>query len=399
MPVNTNEESVTAPKLWTSSMIVLVAASFLAYANISVFFRFCLYLQTLPIDPLRYGLLIGIYSAASLVARPVISPWIGENNARVCLFIGVIMGMLSLSLYGAAAGFWSMLAVRCLHGLSFVLMGSALMTLIVGRVPKGRSSEAFGYVAVIVMLPNTVVPPLWPYLDAWFGGFTNVLLGFAGLTFLIIPLMLFSGRGETVQTQQESPRLSRSEIKTNLTDGKILGIFAAMLFLYCGTALVFFFVADMAQKAGLIGVGAFFTITTLGEISVRVAAGKKFDRFPKAYLVSGTMAVLAVSYALLGRVEDRTLFYVLAVFLGLGWGAAMPVLNGLTFDVSLPKFRALNINLSTQMFQAGFFVGPFLGGWILHFAGFRELYYFAALLSLAGAVIMYCSGRRKHGMI
>jgi hypothetical protein len=89
--------------------------------------------------------------------------------------------------------------------------------------------------------------------------------------------------------------------------------------------------------------------------------------------------------------------YAMGLFLGLGWGVAMPVLSGLVFDVSAAKFRALNTNLAFEMFQAGFFVGPLAGAAILVHWGYQALYYACAGLSSLGliAALALCSRQRS----
>jgi predicted MFS family arabinose efflux permease len=382
--------STTENGLWSRDLLVLLAIAFLAYANISVFFRYYPYLQTLPINPGRLGVLIGAFSAVSLILRPLISPWFNTANSRGWIMIGTMLVIVSLGLYSLVHGFWGMLTVRCLHGLAFVVMGSALMALIVAYIPLGRSSQVFGIISIVVMLPNTVVPPLWPLLERFFGGFTNVLLAFSILTALIFPLVVLTGRGQKMETGSPSlQRLTWPEIRSNLGDLKLVAILSAMFFLYCGVSVVFFFVADLARTYGLSGVGIFFMITTMGEIGVRLAAGQTFDRLPKAMLLALTLILLAVAYAVLARGQDQGVFFVVAVVLGLGWGAAMPVFNGLVFDVSAPRYRAFNTNLGLQMFQAGFFLGPIMGGMILDHWHIEWLYFFTAAINIVAAAIMF----------
>jgi predicted MFS family arabinose efflux permease len=375
-----------------------MAASFLAYANISVFFRFYPYLETLPIAPERFGLLIGAFSAAALAIRPLVSPRITPDNGAVCVHFGAALVIAALAAYHWAGGFWVMLAVRVLHGLAFVFMGAGLMAMIVDCIPDGRSSEAFGFLSIVIMLPNTVVPPLWPALDTLFGGFDRVLWAFAGLTVLLFPMTRLAGVRGRGDGKAPAPKLGWRDVKTDLSDHRLWGLLTAMLFLYCGVALVFFFAAGMAENRGWTGIGLFFTLTTLAEIGVRLVLGKTFDRWPKALAVAGNMAVLAAGYFLLSRTGSRAGFYALALVLGLGWGAAMPLFNGMVFDWSAARFRAFNTNLGLQTFQAGFFLGPILGGWVLSRTSFRGLYDLAAALSLAGAAILCWLGVRTIKM-
>lgn len=379
--------------LWSRELILLMGASFLAYANISVFFQFYPYLHTLPIDPGRFGLLIGAFSAASLLVRPLVSPLIADSNARKYVHLGTALVIASLLAYGWVDGFWSLLLVRSVHGLSFVFMGTALMALIVVRIPEGRSSQLFGIFSIVIMLPNTIVPPLWPWLDSVFHGFPNVLAAFALFTALLFPFMAKIGKQSRTKTDPGQTRASWDQIKQNLADFRLWGLLLAMLSLYSGVALVFFFVAGMAKAHGLVGVGVFFTLTTICEIGVRLFAGRRFDQWPKTPLLAVTMLVLTGAYILLGQVSSQADFYLLALILGLGWGVAMPVFNGLMFDWSRPEFRALNTNLGLQMYQAGFFLGPIAGGLILDHASFEMLYSSAAALALAAASIMVYLGR------
>ena len=161
-----------------------------------------------------------------------------------------------------------------------------------------------------------------------------------------------------------------------------------MLMLYCGHALIFFFLDGYGSFIGVAYAGVFLTLSTVGEIGVRLVAGSIFDRWDKIRLAIWTLAGLAVCYFLLAHVSGKGLLFALGLFFGLGWGIAMPVFNGMMFDVSKPRFRAFNINLGLQMFQAGFFLGPIIGAPILAKWGYGTIYYLCAGMSLFATVLM-----------
>lgn len=385
---------MTTEKIWSRRLVVLMGCTFLAYANMSVFFQFYPYLQSLPIAPASYGLLIGAFSATSLLIRPIISPWITPRNGVKYMYLGTALVIISLVAYKGATGFWSLFLVRIIHGLSFVFLGAALIALIVACIPEGRSSQVFGLLSIVTMAPSTVTPPLWPFLDNMFNGFANVLMAFAFMTLILFPMAALSKPAGTDQDAgTERTSLGWADIKTNLADVHLLGLFTAMFFLYCGVALVFFFLAGMASQKGLVHVGVFFALTTICEIGVRLLAGGRLDRMPKAAVTAWTMTALALGYALLNVINGQAGFYVTALILGLSWGISMPLFSGLVFDWSPHRFRAFNTNLGMQIFQAGFFIGPIAGGFILEKFSFEGLYYFAAVLSLAGAMIMLVNGK------
>ncbi|EKD39937.1 MAG: hypothetical protein ACD_75C00239G0001 [uncultured bacterium] len=382
--------------LHSRKFFCLMGAAFLAYANISVFFGFYDHLRTLPIDPADYGVLIGALAAVALLVRPVISPFFHAGNARPLLFLGTSLAVASLAAYSLAGGFWSLLLIRVLHGISFAVVGTALMTLIVEVIPKDRSAQFFGYIAVVTLIPNTLVPPFLPLLNTLLGGFNQILLAFAALTLLMFPLVwAIEDKGTGKEDQKTSTGLTDREIIEDLRDPRVILLLLSMLMLYCGHALIFFFLDGYGRSIGVAYAGVFLTLSTIGEIGVRVVAGSVFDRLDKIRLSIWTLAGLAICYFILAHVSGMWLFFGLGLLFGLGWGIAMPVFNGLMFDVSKPRFRALNINLGLQMFQAGFFLGPIIGAPLLARWGYGTIYHLCAGLSLLAVMLMLFNKNKK----
>lgn len=384
--------------LHTRKFFCLMGAAFLAYANISVFFGFYDHLRTMALDPGDYGVLIGAMAATSLVVRPLISPFFHAGNARALLFLGTALAVVALAAYSLAWGFWALLLVRLLHGISFAVVGTALMTLIVDVIPKDRSAQFFGYIAVVTLIPNTLVPPFLPFLDTLLGGFNNILLAFSGLTLLMFPLV-WAVHGEAAghQAAKQTTGLSVREIGEDLGNPRILMTLLAMLLLYCGHALVFFFLDGYGRSIGMAFAGVFLTLSTVGEIGVRVVAGSIFDRIDKTRSAIWTLAGLALCYLVLAHLPGKLALLALGLLFGLGWGIAMPVFNGLMFDGSPQRFRAFNINLGLQMFQAGFFLGPIIGAPILAAWGYAAIYQFSAALSLVAAALMFVTRTLPRG--
>jgi len=151
-----------------------------------------------------------------------------------------------------------------------------------------------------------------------------------------------------------------------------------MLLLYTTYAPVFLFVERYAAATGIKTAGVFFTISIITQIAIRVLAGRLFDRINKPLLAFASFLTIGVGYIFLAHFSGTTMLYSLGVFLGLGWGVIMPMLNALMFDVSPVRLKGFNTNLGIQTLQAGFFVGPLVGGTILTYSGFRGLYYFCA---------------------
>ncbi len=374
-------------RLFTKEFLALNGVAFLTFCNMAVFFQFYLYLQTLPIAPEWYGFLIALFSVTGLIIRPLISPFLSSGNARKWMLISVAGVIVSLLGYNLATDFWSMFLVRAVHGITYVILGVALNARLVDLIPPSKSGQAFGLITVITLLPFAVIPPILDMATPRLGGFATVLNLSAALMVMIFPISLAvktpAGKGRDMAIQ----RPSIGDLTKNLKDRRVSMLLLLMLLLYSSYTPVFFFIEGYARKTGITNPGLFFTLSTVSEIGVRLFAGPLFDRINKLYLVAGSLAAIGMGYLALAHLSGSFMFYSLGIFLGLGWGVVMPVLNALLFDVSPPHLRGFNTNLGVQMFQGGFFLGPLVGGLILTRLDFKAIYYFCAILTFGSMAL------------
>jgi predicted MFS family arabinose efflux permease len=376
-----------AESLITKEFIALNAIIFLAFCNIAVFFQFHQYLSTLSVPADYFGTLIGLFSVSVLVIRPIISPLIHDDNSKRWIAISCGGVIVSLFLYNAANDFWSMALVRLVHGTAYVVLATAVLNRMVEAIPADKSGQAFGLISVITLLPYAVIPPVLGPLISWAGSFDRVLDLSALVMLLGFPLLFFVKEKPSEQIGSRHENLKIGELRENLTDIRVIVLLLLSLLVWTSFTPVFYFIKGYAEEIGIANAGWFFTISTMMEISVRIVAGHLFDRANKWLLLLAALAWLAAGNLILATYPGRETFYAMSICLGLGWGVAMPVLSGLVFDVSRPKFRALNTNLAMEMFQAGFFVGPVLGGAILVARGYSALYYACGGILLAGLLM------------
>jgi predicted MFS family arabinose efflux permease len=384
-------------KLFTKGFIALNGISFLTFCNMVVFFQFYSYLHTLPISPEGYGLLIAIFSITGLILRPLISPFLHSGNARLWILMSAVGVIISLLSYNLAHDFWCMFLIRAIHGVAYMVLGVAIYACMMGFIPPSKSGQAFGLVTVITLLPLAVIPPVLDTLTHHLGGFIPVLNLAALVMVLIFPLSLFVKTSTGLTQGEKNQPISGQDLIRNLKDHRVFLLLLIMLLLYSSFTPVFFFLEGYAKKMGIPNPGLFFTLSTLTEIGVRVFAGSLFDRMNKIYLIGGSLTAIGIGYLALAHFPGHLMFYGLGIFLGVGWGVVMPVLNALMFDISPSHLKGFNTNLGVQMFQGGFFLGPFIGGLILTHWDFKALYYFCAFLSLGSvAITPFLDGKKDE---
>lgn len=388
------ESPPNSSTLLTPEFLALNGVMFLTFCNVAVFFQFNDYLKTVPDLKNHVGLIISIFSLVVLAVRPVISPWLNPANARKWMIISSAFTIFSLFLYPPAQSFWSMLLVRVFHGAAYVVLAAAVLSKMIDCIPENRSGQAFGIISIITVLPYAVVPPVIQPLNSMLGGFTGTLDASAVLMLLIFPLLALVRKSPNIGTRDQYS-IGLKDLKENLSNRSVMILLALSLIVWTAFSPVFFFINDFGSKIGVLNPGWFLTISTIMEIAVRAVAGSLFDRMNKAWALTGSLIWLFIGYLVVADISNPWMFFCAGAFLGLGWGVAMPLLSSLMFDISPTRFRALNSNLVTQMFQSGFFFGPLLGGPLLFQWGHSALYYGCGLLTFLGALIGFLLPRRE----
>jgi len=377
-------------RLFSRDFILLNLIFFAASIATAIFFQFHRYLRFLGIPEGWSGFIIAADALPAMILQPLLGAFLNNNNARRWMFCGVGSMIAALLSYGFATTVTALIAVRLFQGAGFACLIAAMMALIVNYIPSQKSGAAFGTVSTVRLLPYALIPPL---AGAYFKAPQDFL---KALTYSVLPMALSLAavlllRSPDIATGQPGPgqAMKMTELIEDLKDRRVSIVLVINLLLYSGYTTVFFFLEGYCRKTGIENPGLFFAIATMTMIGVRVFGGAFFDKINKAYLTLWSMAGLIVCYAALPLTSFYGFFYMLAFFTGLGWGIVMPVLNALMFEVSAPRFRGLNLNLSLVMMQGGFFVGPFLGGLVHGWWGYNALFSFCAVLNLFSAVLLW----------
>jgi len=378
-----------ADRILSPEFLSLSAVMFLTFCNLAVFFQFDAYLETLHFGREWSGFLIGVFSLSVLVVRPIISPFLHEGNSRFWIVVSTCGIIVCLLLYDIGTTPLRMAAIRLAHGLAYVVLATAALSVVVGHIPPKKSAQAFGILSVLTLVPYAVIPPLLDPLGALLGGFSRVLDVFALAMVLVFPIMLLIGRNSNRPVVRNDTRIEWDDLVRNIRDGRIILLMLASLLVWAAFTVVFYYLKGYGEKVQVSNAGWFFTLSTFSEIGIRLVAGPFLDRYDKSRFLAVASLWLAASYFTMAFVSGETAFYAMGVVFGLGWGITMPMLSGLVFDISEPKLRALNTNLSMEMFQGGYFLGPLAGAMVLIHGGYEALFFASGAVMIIACI---CAG-------
>lgn len=385
-----------AERVWTRDFILITGILFLSAAGLAVFFDFQKYLESLHLPTHWLGPLVSADASATLVVQILITPLLNVRNARRGAYVGTILYAVALVSYQWAISPVAILLVRLLNGCGFAFLIASLMVLLVPAVPVSRSGYAFGIISMVRLVPYAMIPPILGFLSLRPEDFCSGVAVTAFIMVALLPMiwmMRSQVSSESPAQRQSQPALS--SLGRNLLDRPIATLLLVTLLLNSGYVIVFYYIRQYATTINVRNPGLFFTIATTLMIATRLFGAAFLDRLDKRHLAMWTQMLLVAAYLLLVFGQGEALFFLTAFLAGLGWGVTFPLVNALLFERSRPEFRGANMNAGMIMYQAGFFLGSFLGGEVLVHSGYVALFSLCAVTA-AGIMLLLWSLSAKE---
>lgn len=376
-------------KLLTFEFVGLCLVVCLAFCNVTVFYNLFNYLQTLGIRGELCGLLIGAYSLTAMLLFLVVSPFLNAANASRTMLLGIAVLIVAGFGYFFVDSFWELLGLRIFNGLGQFLLTAGVMALFVSIIPAEKSGQAFSLYSIAILLPYGGVPTLMDALAAYIPtpphGYALATISFLPAAWIIVKIRKRTQRlGDPVGKPQLP---SWVDIRTNLTQLPVALLLLMNLSYFALWGSLFFLFKGFAAEQGLANVGSFFAVMTGLMIVIRLLAGRLFDVMDKIRLMMVSFVLIAAGNLALDHLAGSWSVPLVALLFGLGMGAGYPAVNGLMFEVSAPRFRALNANLMLFTVHGGFFIGPAIGGALVVRQGYHGYFLFCIGLALTAAVL------------
>ena len=375
-------------RIFTFEFTGLCLLLFLAYCNIAVFYSLYVYLQALGIPASWRGLLIGASSLATMAGYLFASPFLTVKNAARAAGCGILIltGCGVSYLYATSAP--ALLAVRLANGLAVALVSAGAMTLLVAVIPPTRTGQAFGMYSVAMLLPYSLVPPVF---DALSPAVLTYPQGYAGMALALAPALAVvavlgrrvAGRGD----HGPARRPTLAQMAQNARKRPVAQLLAVNAVYYLNFASLFFLAKSLFLSRGLDHAGVFFSLQMSCMILLRIFANRIFDAVPKIRLIRFCYLVTAGAFLLLYFAHGLALAFAAAVLLGVGMGVGSPSLNAFMYELSEPAYRGLNANLMMLSLQSGSFLGPILGGAAVAAFGYGGFLLVGAAACLCGTAL------------
>jgi len=359
----------------TISVFLISTAFYFLMPTLPVYLQ-----QVLHAGKSQVGLIIGTYTLAALLIRPV-SGYALDSLGRKWIFL-ISVGLFSslFLFYPIAVTLLPLLILRFLHGLNWGASTTAGFTLVVDLVPVEKRGRGIGYFG----LSFTVAMSIGPVIGL-------KVMGQDHFTTLFLVAGAVSVAGILMAGLVRYPEFKRPEnMKFSwkvLISKPSLPVAFNMLILAASYGGVITFITLYAKENGLNAyTGWFFSIMAIGTALTRVFSGSLFDRYGPTWISVFGMLSVSGGLALLAHAPVLALFLISGFVIGVGFGVIFPTLQTMANNVVTHERRgAANSTFLTGL-DLGIGIGSVLTGVLSEPFGLSWTYNSAALLALSGLV-------------
>ncbi len=365
---------------------LLFGATFALNFSANLFVIYPLQLVAFGASASVIGAIIGVWSLASLAARPASGPLIdrfGRRSTATCLLaLDVLVIVLYLPVRSIG---WHIYAVRALHGAVEGTARVALFALLYDLLPKGREGRAMAIFSLCGMGPAAVAPYCGEIITAKFGFaafFVAVIIVTAAASLLvsIIP----SDMPHDNLRLGAAPGDSKNYAQLILDPG-LMPLWIVTLLFSLSISSRLSFVAPFAYQRGITQVGTYFAIYAIIGVAVRLLSGRVLDRFGLERTLAPSMIVLAAGIALIGGAGHFKMLDLAGAVGGLGHGYLYPALSAMVIARTEIGATGRSSSIYQSLYDIGAMVGPYALGAIAGASGYAPMFAVAGALALVGA--------------
>ena len=375
----------------TNKLALINILTFLVFSNTAFFFMYPIYLSAMDVSKTATGFIMGMYSMASLVVRPLAGKAIDRVGEKPVLLSGLFLIFACSLLYHVVPGtVGAIYILRIFHGIGFSAFIAAAFSAIAKFIPSEVRGRAFSYNGASMLAALGFVPLAGEHLmDAF--GYPAIFHGGAATTFIAFSLLLFTQKWEKMEAKP-GPNVRYIEI---LRDRSFFFVLVAMILFVDAQATVLNYFPLYAKSIGVRG-GVFLGLSLGLAVAVRLFGGGILDRYSKRLIIKICFVLFGVGIVFFYKL-DSIFFYVVSIILyGSGLGYIFPALNAVGAEQGSFEQKAAIMSILTMVVDGGFILGSIFSGGLSDMIGLSNTFVFAGAISLLGFLVTSVAPIREH---
>ena len=362
---------------------------------IGMFFLFTSFYMLYPTLPLfikqmggnesQVGLAMGAFMLSSVILRPFVGWLLDRFGRRPFIVWGLLLFAVAMSMYNWIGGIGGLMVLRILHGMTWAVSTTAILTTVTDLIPSTRRGEGLGWSGMAMTLAMAIGP--------MFGLWVTENLSYHSLflfTVILSTASLFLTFGAKVPFKPHT-----GVRKIELFEKSILPVMASIFLLFIAYGGITTFVPLFADSIK-VNSGTFFLIYAATLVLIRPFAGKLSDRYSEKFVIIPALVITIVALVVLSFLTHLFGVIISAIMygIGFGFGSAQPALQAVTIRLVGPERTGVaNASFSTAT-DLGIGVGAIMLGWVSQHTSYQILFTVSAV-SVALSLLMFIFFARR----
>ena len=389
--IMTSEATIS---IWTRNFTLLCCA------NLALFMSSHALSPTLPVYMVQIGgsqrsvgYIMAAYTIGAMIMRPIAGRLVDRRGRKQIMVLGLFSALLITLLYRFAADVPQMLVIRCLHGLTYGMIGTAIGTMVADSLPVARFTEGMGYFGLTSSISMAITPAVGFWLIGT-SGFEALFLAVVMMTGLALFCSFTVKRTGNPLGPQTVPG---GDVWTGLLEKTALPASGVMFFVSVVWGSVISFIALHAAEQGIANIGLFFSANALAMFIARPLSGRWADSGNMGMVLLVANLAVFVGMVTVGFSQTVMGFSLAGAVLGLGFGFYIPTLQTLAVrDVPADRRGAATGTFFIAI-DLGIGLGTVALGYVAEALGYQVMFFTTLIpLALAGTICCRFRGSRRN---
>ena len=365
----------------------------ISYSSIAVLTLLPLFFEHLGGNPRRIGFLVGLFSLAAFLSRPLVGWILSRVNPKNVLLLGLILLAVTTGLYFFIQSLnWLVVLIRISQGIGFSFFILAALLIVVMVSPEEERAYAIGVVSTGFMFPLLIIPYLSEQIIERYGYFFFFLAAFS---LALIPLLYAFFMKLKLPSYSDSTEVESAGLLRLLRRKRIFMIFLLTFIFEIGLSASLSFVPLLAHESSSMRSGYYYTFLGLTAVFMRLFAGKRFKYWGNPLLIVPAFCFISAGGVLIYFSHTNLLLGVAGVIWGVGVGILYPHLSAMIVEGSSIRQKGNALSLFASSVDLGFAFGPLFFGWVSQYLGLRIAFVPLALCILFSSLVLIWAGKNS----
>lgn len=352
-------------RLWTKSFILMTLGMlFLFTAFYMLYPTLPLFIKQMGGNEAEVGLAMGAFMLASVIFRPLVGVLLDRFGRRSFIIWGLLLFAVAMYMYNWVGGIIVLMGLRILHGMTWAVSTTSILTAVTDLIPTSRRGEGLGWSGMAMTLAMAVGPMFGLWVVAQNQSYHTLFLITVVLS--AVALLLTLGAKMDFKPQMRSGKIE-------LFEKSVLPVMASVFLLFIAYGGITTFVPLFADSIK-VNSGTFFLVYAATLVLIRPLAGKLSDRYSEAFVIIPALVITISALVVLSLSTNLYGVIISAVMYGIGFGSAQPALQAVMLRLVSPERTGVaNASFSTAT-DLGIGLGAIMLGWVSQYTSYQMLF-------------------------